>query len=289
MLSTDLIKEHLLHVQQQFDKTRIMHPVIKTTRDVFPHRSMVVAIGVLVFLAVLLHIGNFTILVTTENTRIYISTPVPSVGNGEIVEGRVGNIAYYQCSATSVEEGPIKHLVLLHGSKFTKEDWKTSGILQSLCNVANLSVSAVDLPVAANHEVLIGLLDLMVAHGLVTLPISGLVTPSASGKSITDWIANGDLSQLPSYVELWIPVAAGSVATVSDDQWKSLEATVKDETKSFGIFAIYGNKDVGGERTSQTLRDHAGAATIELHGGHSCYLDSPDDFVTAVLSKLGLK
>ena len=146
-----------------------------------------------------------------------------------------------------------------------------------------------DLPVTATHNELIGLLNSLATHGLVTLPVGGLVTPSASGMSITDWITNGDLSQLPSYVKKWIPVAAGAVAAVPDNELKSLASIVTDESNTFGVFAVYGNRDAGGKRTTEILQHSAGAVALELEGGHPCYLDSPDDFVAAVASTMGLK
>jgi hypothetical protein len=276
--------------------TRIMHPVHKNTRrDSFPPRSVWVTIGVL-FVALLLYVGGVTNQPTApDSAGITLvgdgesSKTVQTTGNGEVATGLVDDVAYYHC-VTTVGEDPIRHdLVLLHGSKFTKEDWKTSGILQSFCSIPNLSVSAVDLPVTATHEVLIELLKSLAAHGLVTLPIGGLVTPSASGKTITDWITNGETSQLPSYIEKWIPVAAGTVASVPDKELKSLASLITDETNSFGIFAVYGNRDAGGKRTTEILRDSAGADMLELKGGHPCYLDSPEDFVTAVASTMGLK
>lgn len=278
--------------------TRIMHPVHKSTRrDSFPPRSLWVTVGV-VCVVVLLYVGsNTNQLVGPENAgsnkvgngESVSPNMVRSSGDGEIVTGRVDDIAYYHCVATTVNEDPTRHLVLLHGAKFTKEDWKTSGILQSFCSIPNLSVSAMDLPVTATHNELIDLLNSLSTNGLVTLPIGGLVTPSASGKCITDWITNGDLSQLPSYVEKWIPVAAGSVAAVPDNELKSLASVVTDESNAFGILAIYGNRDASGKRTTEILKNSAGAVALELEGGHPCYLDSPDDFVAAVASAMGLK
>jgi hypothetical protein len=286
--------------------TRIMHPVYNSTarRDSFPPRSVWVTISVLC-VALLLYVGSSTKQrIAPDNNRGDNDNIIVAVGNdgsassdstirsssdGEILTGRVNDVDYYHCVTTTSSEDPMRHLVLLHGSKFTKEDWKTSGIMYSFCIIPNLSVLAMDLPVSATHNELIDLLDSLVTHSLVTVPIGGLVTPSASGTSITDWIMNGDLLQLPSYIEKWIPVAAGTVASVPDSQLKSLASIVSDEGNAFGIFAIYGNRDTGGKRTTKILQDSAGAVALELKGGHPCYLDSPDDFVSAVASYMGLK
>lgn len=195
-------------------------------------------------------------------------------GSSDIVSGNVNEIDYYHCA------GNRKHLVLLHGAKFTKEDWKTSGILGQLCQNSELSVSAMDLPVSAGHEELQALLKSMDEAELLTTPVV-LVTPSASGKTITDWIKNGDLSTLTSLVYLWIPVAAGSVASVSDEQLMGLNGILP-------IYAIHGNRDAMGKQTSDQLATLAAAETLEIEGGHPCYLDSPDVFVSALLQKMRL-
>jgi hypothetical protein len=191
----------------------------------------------------------------------------------EILTWTVKNIPYYHCS------GSQQHLVLLHGAKFTKEDWKTSGILDKLCHYPGLSVVALDLPVSAGHQELIELLSTMQNEKLLSVPVA-LVTPSASGKTITDWIMTGNVSHLPNYISKWIPVAAGSVSSATDEQVSSL-------SKTLPIFAIYGNRDRMGKKTTERLQSLAGAKTLELEGGHPCYLDSPAAFVAAVLEDLG--
>jgi pimeloyl-ACP methyl ester carboxylesterase len=196
-------------------------------------------------------------------------------GSSDIVSGTVTGIDYYHCA------GKKKHLVLLHGAKFTKENWKTIGILGKFCQYSELSVSAMDLPVSAGHEDLQALLTSMEEAGLLTTPVV-VVTPSASGKTITDWIKNGDVTTLKSFVSLWIPVAAGSVASVSEEQLIGLG-------NALPIFAIYGNRDVMGQQTTERLANLAGAETLEIEGGHPCYLDSPDDFVSAILQKLNVE
>ena len=196
-------------------------------------------------------------------------------GSSDIVTGTVNEIDYYHCAGTT------KHLVLLHGAKFTKEDWKSSGILAKLCQHSELSVSAMDLPVSAGYKELQVLLKSMQDAELLTTPVV-VVTPSASGKTITDWIKNGDKSTLKSLVSLWIPVAAGSVSSVSDEQLKGLD-------NSIPIYAIFGRRDDMGKQTSNRLASLAAAETLEIEGGHPCYLDSPDDFVSAVLQKMNIE
>lgn len=194
-----------------------------------------------------------------------------------ISSGSVNSIPFYHCGTeNNINEN--KHLVLLHGAKFTKEDWKTSGILKSLCKAKGLSVSAMDLQVSAGHQELKTLLASMQTEGMLNTPVT-LVTPSASGKTITDWMTNGDLTELPSYISKWIPVAAGSVSSPSDEQVGSLKGKLS-------ILAIYGSRDAMGKRVTERLADLASAETLEVEGGHPCYLDSPDDFVSAIFRSM---
>ena len=233
---------------------------------------MVVIAGFL--LALIMYSANGNRVSKNKDTVMEMGTKQIS-GSSDIVSGTVNDIEYYHCA------GNTKHLVLLHGAKFTREDWKSSGILGKLCQHSELSVSAMDLPVSAGHEELQLLLKSMQDAELLTTPVV-VVTPSASGKTITDWITNGDLSTLKSLVSLWIPVAAGSVSSVSDEQLKGLGNRLP-------IYAIYGSRDAMGKQTSNRLASLASAETLEIEGGHPCYLDSPDDFVSAVLQKMNIE
>jgi pimeloyl-ACP methyl ester carboxylesterase len=192
--------------------------------------------------------------------------------SSEIVSGTASGIAYYHCG------GSEEHLVLLHGAAFSKEEWNSSGILSSLCTDTRLSVTALDLPVSAGHTQLKSLLIAMEESALMKRPVA-LVTPSASGKTITEWLENGDVSEIPLYVSKWIPVAAGSVAKASDSQLSSLKGNLP-------TFAIYGSRDAMGKRVSERLATLSGANVLEIDGGHPAYLDSPKAFVAAVLMYL---
>lgn len=190
--------------------------------------------------------------------------------DGSINEGEVGGIPYYHCSTKTATTS----LVLLHGAKFTKEEWKKSGILTQFCAHSSLQVTALDLSVRASTSDLQKVLAELAANGLAKLPVAGLVTPSASGKAMVDWVSTGGVN-LSSYVAAWIPVAALSV----------LEATTADLSvlKDIQVLAVYGDQDVGGKKSSFMLESGGGATVVELKGRHPVYLDSPDDFVVAVL------
>jgi hypothetical protein len=242
-----------------------------------PSRSQKVSTTsiVLTVTAILLAIFVYAASGTSSQTKMEaVAFGTKTTANeSEIMTGTVKNIPYYHCS------GSQQHLVLLHGAKFTKEDWKTSGIFDKLCHYPGLSVTALDLPVSAGHQELIELLSAMQNEKHLSVPVA-LVTPSASGKTVTDWIMTGKVSQLPTYVSKWIPVAAGSVSSATDEQVSSL-------SKTLPIFAIYGNRDKMGKKTTERLQSLAGAKTLELEGGHPCYLDSPAAFVAAVLEDIG--
>jgi pimeloyl-ACP methyl ester carboxylesterase len=171
--------------------------------------------------------------------------------------------------------------VLLHGASFTKENWKNHGILDQFCAIPQLSVTPLDLAAFAGSEDLRNILDSLVASNdvQVSKPVV-LVTPSASGYTIVDWIINGDVGLIPQYIETWVPIAPGSLGQATDEQVQSLGA--------LPILAIYGNADSGGVATSQRLANLVGAKAVELVGGHSVYLEQEDEFVDEVLSFLGI-
>lgn len=198
-------------------------------------------------------------------------------------------VAYYYCRGErSVHHSdgkitPDHHLVLLHGSRFTKEDWKTSGILELFCH-SSISVTALDLSVSSKttHGDLFRILDALQASGnIVSLPIAGLVTPSASGRAVIDGVTSGSIKKLTTAVERWIPVACNSLLSLSDGQ-KSTFSTAK----SWPILAVYGNRDEAGQRSSNFLQKVCGAKVKELNGRHPCYLDSPHEFVETVVQFL---
>jgi hypothetical protein len=197
------------------------------------------------------------------------------------VNGMSQSVAYYHC-ASHMSPEKSKHLVLLHGAKFTKEEWMTSGIMDTLCENPSLSVSAIDLSVRVGHRDLKGMLLAMKDSFQINLPVV-LVTPSASGLTITDWMTNGDLADLPNFVQKWIPVACYKVSGATEDQLARM-ARLND----FEVFAIYGDEDSMGKEVTERLEHFAGAKTLELKGSHPCYIDSPEEFCSAVVKDLGV-
>jgi hypothetical protein len=192
-------------------------------------------------------------------------------------------VAYYHCVAGNQNASSVdNHLVLLHGSAFTKEDWKTSGILDLFCtSKASLSVTALDLSVKASHSDLLAVLDDLQGDGKIDLPISGLVTPSASGYAIIEGIEAGSISELLESIQRWIPVACNGILSVDNE-----DVFASAEMKSWPILAVYGDKDVLGKHSSEFFQTHSEASVQELSGKHTFYLGAPESFVRTVLAFL---
>lgn len=204
----------------------------------------------------------------------------------KIVHGLYKHEAYYHCPAATTQTSNNKqtqHIVLWHGASYTKEDWKTSGILQKLCNIDHYSVTALDLSHKSTHEPLVKLLKgLSEEQGLIELPLAALVTPSASGLGVVDWI-NKDPAQVVRSVKLWIPIASPAVTKLQASRMKEM----KERQPPFPVLAIYGDKDIPkGKERSELLRDKMGAEVVELQGKHSCYWDSPDAFIETLTTRL---
>ena len=221
---------------------------------------VVFAIGVVALLLLSLNSSSSKGESEVQTTEQY-SSQTPS-----IQKGSVGGIPYLHCSPSSTH---MKDLVLLHGAKFSKEDWRTSDILGKLCE--QFSVTALDLNKSAGHNELKQVLDAMKQDSLSKIPVA-IVTPSASGKTIVDWL--GDIQEMKAYIGEWIPVATGIVARADENQLKQLGG--------LPILAIYGDKDEMGKRVSNTLGDLSEAKVIEIPGSHPCYLDSPDVFIQQI-------
>jgi len=257
------------------------HPIQSPTPAPAPR----IIAGILVFLGLLIvwynQTGNDTDDPLPPSSHSFKVTFPPN----KIVDGTLGSIPYYHCAADmeSVEPSQVKDIVLLHGSKFTKEDWKTSQILSLLCSYSQTSVTAFDLSVRSDSDALIPLIQRMPGENLVSqLPITGLVTPSASGYAVVSGIQQGKVGQLQQVIGMWIPVASGSVSQLQTSQL----IAVKDS--HWPVWAIYGDKDVGGRQVSTTLANEAGASVQEFTGGHPFYLSTPNEFVSALCQKLGI-
>jgi pimeloyl-ACP methyl ester carboxylesterase len=201
----------------------------------------------------------------------------------KIISSTISSIPYYHCGPHPDES--TTELVLLHGAAFTKEDWKTSGILEKLCDLNNdeeggdLTITALDLPVSATGEELTNVYDALVNEGVLSGRPVVVVTPSASGKSVVT-LAN-DKEKFQKVVKGWIPVAPPSVGQAADETLGIFNEL------SIPILAIYGNQDDMGKKVTEKLvRLVENVKKVELEGRHPVYLDSPEEFVMEVLQFL---
>jgi hypothetical protein len=220
---------------------------------------------------------------------LMLSTNEPEVSEGgmkestEVIQASAaGGVDYYHCPAgVAGDDANSLDLLLLHGAHFTKKEWKSSGILDKLCQIPKLSVTALDLDSKANHEDLKNILDSLKTSKIIQSKPVALVTPSASGYTIVDWISSSTIESLVKYVGYWIPVASPSISRAPDASLQGLKNRLP-------ILAIHGSKDSNGKKVSEKLHSLADAKLIQIEGGHPCYLDSPDDFIRELLDFLSL-
>lgn len=252
------------------------------------------------------------------------------VAGGGGLRGMLGSVTQSSPSAQ-----PPREILLLHGARYTKEDWRTSGILDSLClmgkgedDPGSLSVTAIDLSVAAGPLELARAVDALRGSGVLSPHPVFVVSPSASGAAVVglgemaaehdgvpspmaandggnnggngsgegdndddgeerrrnlgatrgnEPIIQGGADLLRRTVRGWIPVAAPAVLTTSSSALRAFQGA------SVPIMAVFGADDAMGKKSAARLVVEAGAFRTKLEGGHACYLDGPDGFVTAVL------
>lgn len=205
-------------------------------------------------------------------------------------------------------DGAGRELLLLHGAAFRASTWEESGILEGLCLLGkqaasdasagtvagDLSVTALDLPVSADALYLNQAFKALWERGIISGEATYIVTPSASGSAMMSAASfaaskdqddesskmdqSEDVSKILSrMVRGWIPVAAGAVLSASR---QAIGIFIDLEIP---ILAIYGDQDAKGKDSSNRLSEEAGAWTLELEGRHPCYLDSPSEFIRAVI------
>ncbi|KAL7462256.1 hypothetical protein ACHAXS_002643 [Conticribra weissflogii] len=325
------------------------HPSRRPKSDILAlislHKKEVSLVSLTAFVLLVACINSY--LTNTEESEIVSSTRLASLDDTKAVKSNGGNslleitlgevtyrgsktLSYYHCGPLplpgSLENEHLTELVLLHGAAFTKENWRESGILQSLCDVNEgtgvaegqstrtlsesipghryprpLSVTALDLPVPGEGDVFYDAIQSLASQQNNVLsgnPIV-VVTPSAGGRAI---VSLGE-------------IMASSTAASEDEQQQQqqqqqtpslLEKAVKawipvasgavmrttDEVLELfpklgiEILAINGNLDFGGRRATERLVEVCGAKGVELEGAHPVYLDSPEEFVDEVLKFL---
>lgn len=216
---------------------------------------------------------------STNQSSVRLTMP-----NGKGEDGK--SLEYIHCgpkyatTTKSMDNGNME-FILLHGAKFTKEDWATSGILDEICLEGGISAVAVDLSVRADGDGFRDAFRALVDGGILSGKPLTVISPSASGKAIVSLGSKAidDVNVLKDLIKIWIPVASPAVLSVKDDAaLKSFSAA------GIEILAIHGDKDAMGEKVTKRLEDVVGAKSVELSGGHPVYLDSPHEFVETVLN-----
>lgn len=207
--------------------------------------------------------------------------------DGSVAYGGDKSLPYYHCGPSHIDNPELTELVLLHGAAFTKEDWKTSGILGQLCDInneedeGNLSISALDLPVSADGAELGKAFDALTAAKVLSGRAVTIVSPSASGKAL---VSLGETpTELGRIVKAWIPVASFAVLSTPES------ALLQYKSASVPILAIHGNQDARGKDVTKRLVDLNGAKGVELEGRHPVYLDSPEEFIQEIMQFLDEK
>jgi len=210
------------------------------------------------------------------------------------------SLPYYQCQNTNAEEDndELMEVLLLHGAKFTKEDWKSNGILDLFCNAkenvgTKMTFTAVDLSVQSSgedvHSAFVALQSAPEDKSVLTGNPVVVISPSASGKGIVElgeyYNEKTKLNQyLTKIIKAWIPVASPAVLKASESSIKSFAVA------KVPVLAINGDKDAMGDKVTKRLyetlskTDGGDVEAVVLEGTHPCYIDSPDDFVNTVLT-----
>lgn len=202
----------------------------------------------------------------------------------EIIERTFDSIPYYHCSeGEGVSALETRDIVLLHGAKYTKEDWKTSGVLKILCNYNHVNVLALDLPVSTEYKVLFQLLEGLAREKIITkLPLAALVTPSASGKAVVTAIQSDKVKTLGEGIaRVWVPIACSDVRSLTAQQLRSVK-----ESRFLSVWSVHGDQDEMGKTVSSKLQKEAGSEVSVFSGGHAFYLNVPHEFAMALTKRL---
>lgn len=246
-------------------------------------------------------------------------TAMMKVYAGEGMEDRTEALDFYHCGPTytlgasdnagmgmgmgmglggAEEDSPqeakiIQEIVLLHGAKFSMEDWRASSILEKLCernpeqdNMHHFSVVALNLSVKSDGMQVARAFEALTVAGITSgMPVT-FVTPSASGIGLVDLAKvsreaqkeeeGATVSLLQSIVHGWVPVAAAGVSKADAETLNEFPLA------RIPVLAVHGSEDVMGVESSQKLESQSKAKVKQLGKQHACYLDEPDEFVATV-------
>uniref|UniRef100_A0A8C6SXC3 Putative protein-lysine deacylase ABHD14B n=1 Tax=Neogobius melanostomus TaxID=47308 RepID=A0A8C6SXC3_9GOBI len=193
------------------------------------------------------------------------------------VEGCGSPLFFRQSEPVSGE--PKLSVLLLHGIRFSSENWLKIGTLEVLAK-AGCRCVAIDLPglgqsKAAESPAPVGQLApgqflRDVCESLDLAPVV-IISPSLSGMYSLPF-----LMQHPSMIRAYIPVAPICTEKFSAEQYQSVQVP---------SLIVYGDQDSQlGEVSLNNLKNLTNHRIIVMKGaGHPCYLDDPDTWHRALI------
>ncbi|KAM6980185.1 putative protein-lysine deacylase ABHD14B [Aplochiton taeniatus] len=173
-------------------------------------------------------------------------------------------------------------VLLLHGIRFTSENWLNIGTLETLANAGCRAV-AIDLPglgqsksaeaPAAVGELAPGGFLKQVCEGLGLGPVV-VISPSLSGMYSLPF-----LLQHQALVRAYVPVAPICTEKFTAEQYRSVQTPA---------LIVYGDQDSQlGEVSLDNLKNLANHSVVVMKGaGHPCYLDDPETWHKALMDFL---
>ncbi|XP_017263605.1 protein ABHD14B [Kryptolebias marmoratus] len=175
-------------------------------------------------------------------------------------------------------------VLLLHGIRFSSENWLSIGTLETLARAGCRAV-AIDLPglgrsKSAQAPAAVG--ELAPAGFLkevceqLSLTPAVVISPSLSGMYSLPF-----LMQHPSLIRGYIPVAPICTEKFTAEQYQSVKVPA---------LIVYGDQDAQlGEVSLRNLSNLSNHKVVVMKGaGHPCYLDDPDTWHKALTDFLGL-
>lgn len=175
-------------------------------------------------------------------------------------------------------------VLLLHGIRFSSEDWQRIGTLESLA-AAGYRAVAIDLPGLGQSKAAPapapvgqpapGVFLRQVCEALQTGPVV-IISPSLSGMYSLPF-----LFQHSEQVKAYIPVAPICTEKFTAEQYSSVQTPA---------LIVYGDQDTQlGEASLSNLKNLPNHKVVVMKGaGHPCYLDDPETWHKAVLDFLQL-
>ncbi|XP_041837398.1 protein ABHD14B [Melanotaenia boesemani] len=183
---------------------------------------------------------------------------------------------YRQCEPAAGEAK--MSVLLLHGIRFSSENWLNIGTLETLAKAGCRAV-AIDLPelgrsksakapVAMGELAPAGFLQ-EVCEQLSLTPVV-MISPSLSGMYSLPF-----LLQHQALIRAYVPVAPICTDKFTAEQYQSVKVPA---------LIVYGDQDTQlGEVSFRNLSNLANHSVVVMKGaGHPCYLDDPDTWHTSL-------